>query len=145
MRKNEEDQGTMLLRYGKAVLLGGAVAFAVSLILLFLAAAGVSGGLLDGALRYQLAVISCVLGSFSGGVFAVRLSPARGLFVGLAVGAVLFLLQLTVSLLLYGGLSVESGGVGLLFGALCGGAAAGILSGGGKRKRPGMTKKRRNR
>lgn len=144
MRKTEEDQGTMLLRYGKSILLGGLTAFAVSLALLLLFALGVSRGLLDEGLRYQLTVVSCVLGSFGGGILVVRNCPARSLFVGLAVGGVLFLIQLTLGLLLFEKFSLESGGVGLLFGALCGGAAAGILSGGGKRKtvrRP----KRRNR
>ena len=144
IRKNEEDQGAVLLRYGKAVLLGGGGAFLVGLGILFLASLGVSRGLLDAALRYQLTVVSCVLGSFAGGLLAVRSSPARGLFVGLSAGGVLFLLQLSLGLILYGGLSLESGGFGLLFGDLCGGAAAGILAGGGKRKnRKG--KKRRSR
>lgn len=143
-RKNEEDQGTVLLRCGKAVLLGGGGAFLVGVGILFLASLGVSRGLLDGSLRYQLTVVSCVLGSFVGGILAVRNSQRRGLLVGLAVGAVLFLLQLSLGLILYGGLSLESGGFGLLFGDLCGGAAAGILAGGGKgRRRKG--KKRRIR
>ena len=144
-RKNEEDQGTMLLCYGRAVLIGGGIAFAVGLGLLLFAAFGVSRGLLEVGLRYQLTVASCVLGSFAGGVCAVRSSPARGLFVGMAVGAVLFLLQLSLGLLLFEGFSLESGGVGLLFGDLCGGAAAGILSGGGKRKKTNRSKKRGHR
>lgn len=144
-RKNEEDQGTLLLRYGKAVLLGGLTAFAVGLLLLFLAAMGVSRGLLDPALRYQLTVVSCVLGSFMGGIFALRGCPARGLFVGLAVGTVLFLAQLSIGLLLFEGFSLESGGIGLLFGDLCGGAAAGILGGGGRRKKNVRAKKRPRR
>lgn len=144
-RKNEEDQGTMLLRYGKAVLIGGGTAFAVGLVLLFLAAIGISRGLLEVSLRYQLTVVSCVLGSFVGGVLAVRSSPARGLFVGLAVGMVLFLVQLSLGLLLFEGFTLEGGGIGLLFGDLCGGAAAGILSGGGKRKAGGRSKKRSRR
>lgn len=133
-RKNEEDQGAVLLRCGKAVLLGGGAAFLVGLGILFLASLGISQGLLDGGLRYQLTVVGCVLGSFMGGILAVRGSPRQGLLVGMAVGAVLFLLQLSLGLLLYGGLSLESGGFGLLFGDLCGGAAAGILAGGGKRR-----------
>lgn len=144
-RKTEEDQGTMLLRYGKAVLTGGVMAFFVGLALLLLAAFGVSKGLLEVSLRYQLTVVSCVLGSFVGGVIAVRSSPARGLFVGLAVGAVLFLLQLSLGLLLFEGFTLESGGIGLLFGDLCGGAAAGILSGGGKKRSSGRVKKRGRR
>jgi len=145
IRKTEEDQGAILLRYGKAILLGGAAAFAVGVVLLFLAALGVSRGLLDGGLRYQLTVVSCVLGSFIGGIFAVRNSPARGLLVGLAVGGVLFLVQLSLGLLLFESFSLESGGIGLLFGDLCGGAAAGILSGGGKRRKGGKRKSRKNR
>ena len=145
MRKNEEDQGAVLLRYGKAILFGGVAAFITGLALLLLAALGVSRGILDGGLRYQLTVVSCVLGSFAGGIFAVRNSPARGLFVGLSVGGVLFLLQLSLGLLLFDGFSLESGGVGLLFGDLCGGAAAGILGGGGKRKSGVRAKKRRTR
>lgn len=144
MRKNEEEQGAMLLRYGKAVLLGGAAAFAVCLVFLLLAALGISQGLLDAGLRYQLTVVGCVLGSFCGGVLAVRRCPARGLFVGLAVGAVFFLLELTLAFLLYDTVSFENGGLGLLFGALCGGAAAGILGGEGK-GRSGKAKKRRGR
>lgn len=144
-RKNEEDQGTMLLCYGKAVLIGGVAAFAVGVAVLFLAAFGVSRGMLDSGLRYQLTVVSCVLGSFAGGVFAVRNSPARGLFVGLAVGGVLFLLQLSLGLLLFEGFTLESGGVGLLFGDLCGGTAAGILSGGGKKRKNVRSKKRSRR
>ena len=144
-RKNEEDQGTMLLRYGKAVLLGGGVAFLAGVGILFLVSFGVSRGLLDPGLRYQLTVVSCVLGSFAGGIFAVRSSPARSLLGGVAAGGVLFLLQLSLGLVLYGGLSLESGGFGFLFGDLCGGAAAGILAGGGKRRAGHRGKKRRSR
>ena len=145
MRKNEEDRGAMLLSCGKAILAGGLLAFAAGLALLLLAAAGVSRGLLDSGLRFQIAVISCVLGSLAGGIFAVRRCPGRGVPVGLCVGGVLFLLQLTTGLLAYPDLSFENGGVGLLFGALCGGAAAGILSSGSKRPARAKGKKRRIR
>ncbi len=144
MRKTEEEQGAKLLRYGKAVLLGGITAFLACLVFLFLASIGISRGLLDAGMRYQLTVVGCVLGGFSGGILAVRWCGSRGLFVGLAVGGVLFLLQLTAGLLLYDTLSLESGSLGLLFGGLCGGASAGILSGGGK-SRSKSGKKRRGR
>lgn len=141
MRKGEEDQGAVLLRYGKAILLGGTVGFLSCVLFLLLAAFGVSRGLIGAELRYQLTVVGCVLGGFIGGVFAVRSCRGRGLIVGLAAGGVLFLLQLTLGLLLYKDISLESGGVGLLCGALCGGAAAGILSGGGRKT--SRSKKRR--
>ena len=45
MRKSEEDQGTVLLRYGKAILLGGGIAFLTCVLFLLLAAFGVSTAL----------------------------------------------------------------------------------------------------
>ena len=145
MRKNEDEQGAKLLQYGKTVLVGGAVAFAVCLLCLLLASVGISQGLLKADLRTQLVVIACVIGGFCGGLFAVRQCPARGLIVGLAVGAVMFLLQLTLGLLLYDTISPERGGLGLLCGALCGGAASGILGGGGRHPAASKGKKRRKR
>ena len=141
MRKGEEDQGTVLLRYGKAILLGGGIAFLTCVVFLFLAAFGVSRGLIGAELRYQLTVVGCVLGGFVGGMFAVRRCCSRGVFIGIAVGGVFFLLQLTLGLLLYKDVSLENGGIGLFCGAICGGTAAGILGGGGRKK--SKTKKRR--
>lgn len=145
MRKNEEDHGAVLLRYGKSILLGGGAALLLCLGFLLLAAVGISRGLLDASIRYQLTVVACVLGSFCGGGIAVRRCGTRGLFVGLAVGGVLFLLQLTIGLLLFDSFSLDSGALGLLFGALCGGAAAGILIGGGGRRGGVREKKKRRR
>ena len=145
MRKNEEEQGAKLLQYGKMVLLGGAMAFAVCLLCLLLASVGISRGILSADLRTQLVVVACVIGSFCGGLFAVRQCQARGLIVGLAVGGVLFLLQLTLGLLLYDTISPEKFGLGLLCGSLCGGAASGILGGGGRRPSASKGKKRRKR
>ncbi len=133
MRKGEEEQGAKVLQYGKAALLGILTAFSAGFLFLLLAAAGVSAGLIAPELRYQLTVVACVFGSFAGGVLAVRQCSGRGLFVGLTVGGGLFLLILTVGVVFFEGVSFENGGLGLLCGALCGGAAAGILSGGGKR------------
>lgn len=143
MKRSEEEQGVRLVRYCKGVLLGGGGALLVCLAFLLLASAGISRGLIDPGLRTQLTVVGCVLGSFCGGLFAVRHCPGRSLLAGLAVGAVLFMLQLTLGLLTYDTMSFENGGLGLLCGALCGGAAAGVLGGGRHTARRG--KKRRVR
>ena len=146
MRKTEEDQGTRLVRAMTNILLGGVVALAVCLMFLFLCSIGISGGWLQEGLMYQMAVVSCVIGGFAGAMTAVRRCGSRALIVGLAVGAVFFLLLLTVGVLLFESMSLEAGGLGLLCGALCGGAAAGILSGGGKRaqkKRRGKSRRSR--
>lgn len=145
MRKNEEEHGAMLLRYGKGILLGGGIGLILCLGFLLLAALGISRGLFDAGLRYQLTVVACVVGGFCGALLAVRRCGGPGLFLGLAVGTVLFLLQLTMGILLYDTFSLDSGALGLLFGSLCGGAAAGILGGGGKRRGPAREKKKRRR
>ena len=143
MRKNDEDQGKLLLQCGKLILLGGLTAFLMCTVLLFLVSVGISEGLISMSLQYRLTVVICVLSSFLGGVMVVRQCPGRGLLVGIAVGAVLFLIQLSVGLVLYDTFSLENGGIGLLCGGLCGGAAAGILNGGGKGRTQRKTPKRR--
>lgn len=143
MRKNEEDQGKLLLQCGKLILLGGLTAFLMCTVLLFLVSVGISEGLISMSLQYRLTVVICVLSSFLGGIMVVRQCPGRGLLVGIAVGAVLFLIQLSIGLVLYDTFSLENGGIGLLCGGLCGGAAAGILSGGGKGRTQRKTPKRR--
>ena len=135
MRKTEEDQGTRLVRAMTNILLGGVVALAVCLMFLFLCSIGISGGWLQEGLMYQMAVVSCVIGGFAGAMTAVRRCGSLALIVGLAVGAVFFLLLLTVGVLLFESMSLEAGGLGLLCGGLCGGAAAGLMGSKPKKKR----------
>ena len=135
MRKTEEDQGTRLVRAMTNILLGGVVALAVCLMFLFLCSIGITGGWLQEGLMYQMAVVSCVIGGFAGAMTAVRRCGSRALIVGLAVGAVFFLLLLTVGVLLFESMSLEAGGLGLLCGGLCGGAAAGLMGSKPKKKR----------
>lgn len=135
MRKTEEDQGTRLVRAMTNILLGGVVALEVCLMFLFLCSIGISGGWLQEGLMYQMAVVSCVIGGFAGAMTAVRRCGSRALIVGLAVGAVFFLLLLTVGVLLFESMSLEAGGLGLLCGGLCGGAAAGLMGSKPKKKR----------
>ena len=138
MAKKEEDQGARLVRYGVGILLGGAVAFAVCLAALLLASVMVSAGTLSEKITGQITTAACVLGAFAGGLLAVRRCGARALVVGLAAGAVLFLLLLTIGTLAFHASPQETGGLTLLGGCLCGGATAGLL---GRTARP--KKKRR--
>ena len=80
--------------------------------------------------------MGCVLGGFCGGLLTVR-RLGGGLAAGLLTGAELFLLVLTLGALCFRDISLESGGIGVLCGALCGRAAAGLLGtrSGGKRKK----------
>lgn len=134
MKKKEEEQSAKLIRCGMGLVLGGVAALAVCFVFLLVASAAISGGLAGEELMYQLTIVGCVLGAFAGGLLAVRRCGSRALIVGLTTGGVLFLLLLTIGALCFETVSLEAGGIGLLCGSLCGGAAAGILGGGGKKK-----------
>lgn len=134
MRKNEEEQGARLVHAMIRVILGGVVGLLICLIFLMICSVGISAGIVKESLMYQLTVIGCVIGGFAGGIWAVRRCRSRTLIVGLAVGAVFFLLLLTVGVLFFESMSPDEGGLGLLCGALCGGAVAGILGGKPKKK-----------
>ena len=90
---------------------------------------------------YQLTIVGCVLGGFGGGLFAAQAVRRRALLTGLAVGTVLFLLLLTIGALFFETMELEAGGIGLLCGGLCGGAAAGLLNGGRRKAVPEKTQK----
>ena len=141
MRKTEEDQSAKLVRVITGVLLGGVLALGVCLVFLFLCAVGVSGGRLSEDLMDRLAIVGCVVGGFAGGIFAVRRCGAGPLLAGLAAGAVLFLLLLTIGSLCFENVPLGAGGIGRLWASLCGGAAAGLLGSGKKKAAP--RKKRR--
>lgn len=123
----------MFRLYGKAVLVGAAVAFAADIALAFLVASGPRSIVVNVGI-YPLAVIISVLGSIAGGMFALRNNPSHRLLVGLSVGVVLTLLQIALGLLLNGDITLANRGIGIVFGNLCGGAIASALSTGRKEK-----------
>jgi putative membrane protein (TIGR04086 family) len=141
MRKNEEDHSARMVRWGVGVILGGVVALVVCMLVLLAASVGISRGVIGEDMTYQVTVAGCLLGGFAGGLFAVRRCAARSFAAGLAAGAVLFLLLLSVGVLFFDATSPGMGGVGLLCGALCGGAAAGLVGGG----KPRTTRKKRRK
>ena len=129
MGKKEEDQSTRLIRCGIDVVCGGILALAVCFLFLLGASAAISVGAVGEQMLYQLTVAGCVLGSFAGGTFAVK-RCGGALLTGLTTGCVLFLLMLTIGTLCFDTVSLEEGGLGLLGGVLCGGAAAGLMGSG---------------
>lgn len=135
MQRREEEQSAKLVRYLGNILLGGVLALLVCLAVLLLCAVGISSGWLNDRHMVQYTIAGCVIGCAVGGLFAVLRCQARTLLVGLAVGGVFFLLLLTVGLLFYPDMSMGERGVGLLCGALFGGALAGFLGGKPKKKR----------
>lgn len=134
MRKKDEEHSTKLMRYALNILLGGAAALVICLLLLFFASICISQGLLKEQMRDQIIVASCVLGSFLGAMFAVCRCGSRGLIIGILSGVTFFLLLLTAGVLFFDSPTPGEGGIGLLCGALCGSAVAGLLGGRSRKK-----------
>lgn len=138
MKKQEnrrEEPGTIWLNTMGELLKGAAVAAAAALGLALACAAGISLGLLREEWQLGAALGCCVLGALAGGLFAVRRLKKRPLPVGLAVGAMLFLIFLTAGGLTAQTVAVEKEGLPILSACLCGGAGAGILARPTKKKR----------
>ena len=127
-----ETQGMNAVQMATGVALGG---------LLLLGAAAVSRGILKDSAAPQLTAAACVLGCFAGGLLACARWKSRRLLGGLAAGAVCYLLILAVGLLMSEALALGGQALVELAGCLCGGALAGVLSGGRKKKRSAARKK----
>ncbi len=134
MRKNEEEQGARLVRAMTRVILGGVAGLLFCLVLLLLCSIGISAGFLKESMMYQLVMVGCVAGGFLGGLSAVKRCRSRTLIIGLATGAVFFLLLLTAGVLFFKSVAPSEGGIGLLCASLFGGAVAGIMGGRPRRK-----------
>ncbi len=136
----EGDPGSRIVSMAAASLLGGALAAAISLVLLLGCAAAVSAGMLSEKLELHATIAACVVGSFCGGLLTKKRWERRALLAGLSAGGVFFLLLLTVNLAVYKDADLTgASALGVLAGCLCGGAIAGVLGQKGKKK-----KKRRN-
>ena len=121
-------------RRAAGALLGGLLALGVELLVLLLGAVAIANGVLREDCALQLTAAACVLGGLLGGRLACAWWPDRKLPAGLAAGGICFLLILCVGLM-----SGESFSLGLqalleLAGCLCGGATAGLLCRGKKKK-----------
>jgi putative membrane protein (TIGR04086 family) len=130
MRKAEtQAQGSGAVQMVTAVMLGGLLALGVELTVLLLGAAAVSNGILKEDSAAQVTAAACVVGGLAGGLLACSRWSSRRLIAGLAVGIVCCLLILAVGLLMGDGFQPGPQALIELAGCLCGGAAAGLLSG----------------
>ncbi len=127
MRKIEEERAPNLIHAMINVLIGALMGLIVCIVFLFASAAAISFGLIGEDLMYQLSIAGCCIGGLLGGLVAVGKQRSRTLLVGIFTGALLYLMILMAGAVLYGSFGPEEGGVGLLCGALCGGALSGIL------------------
>lgn len=136
-----EERGTNAVQMATGVALGGLLALGVELIVLLLGALAVSNGILKEDAAPQVTAAACVLGCFIGGVFACARWRSRRLLGGLAAGMLCYLLLLAVGLLMSDGAELGVQALIELAGCLCGGAMAGLLGGGRKKKRTNPRKK----
>ena len=136
-----EMQGTNAVQMATGVVLGGLLALGVELMILLLGSLAVSNGLLKEDAAPQLTAAACVLGCFGGGLLACARWKSKRLLGGLAAGAVCYLLILAVGLLMSDELVLGVQALVELAGCLCGGALAGML-GGGRRKKRGSGRKK---
>ena len=133
--RRQEDPGSLWINTMCDLMKGGVIAGVAAIVTLLLCAVLVSTGLLREQWMEGAGLACCVLGAMIGGLYGVKKIRRRTLLVGLGVGGVLFLLLLTAGFLAYEDASLEQGGVGILCACLCGGGAAGILGGMGKKRR----------
>ena len=136
-----EVQGANAVQMATGVALGGLLALGVELVILLLGSIAVSNGILKEDAVPQLTAAACVLGCFGGGLLACAQWKSRRLLGGLAAGAVCYLLILAVSLLMSDDLVLGVQALIELAGCLCGGALAGMLAGGRRKKRASVRKK----
>ena len=136
-----EERGTNAVQMATGVALGGLLALGIELMILLLGSLAVSRGILKEDAALQLTAAACVLGCFGGGLLACSKWKSRRLVGGLLTGAVCYLLILAVGLLMSDDLTFGPQALIELAGCLCGGALAGMLGGGRKKKRASSRKK----
>lgn len=133
--KRQEEQVNPWMGLMCALFKGGVLAFAVTLIILFLCAAAVSARWMSQTAMERAVIAVCVLGSLAGAAMAVRHDRELALVLGVGTGAMLFLLLLSAGVLLFEEAPVAQSGLGILCACLCGGGCAGILGRKTKKKR----------
>ena len=136
-----EVQGTNAVQMATGVALGGLLALGIELMILLLGSLAVSNGILKEDAAPQVTAAACVLGCFGGGLLACARWKSRRLLGGLITGVVCCLLILAVGLLMSDDLVLGAQTLIELAGCLCGGALAGMLGGGKRKKRAAGRKK----
>jgi len=131
--KRREDKGTSWIACIGNVFRGGAVAGASVVLLLWVFAIFIAGGVLAERWSEPAILTSCLFGGVIGGSWAVKgVSMGRGV-IGIGTGMVLFLILLIAGMMVYGTDCFGQGGERILAACLCGGALAGFTRRKGKR------------
>ena len=140
MSKSTE-QGNRLLPQMISLLLGGVISVVSALLLLFVASAALTGGILPQNKELQIALVVCLISAFIGGMYSSRCWGRKRLFAGLLTGAVFFLILATVGWIGYSAVVMSESGIGIFICCICGGGVAGFL-GGTRKKKTGKRSRR---
>lgn len=130
MVKKEKKRAAQIV---PTMLVGGAIALVISMLILLMCSAGVLCGWFRLRFGRQLGMISCALGGFAGSLYAVRKCNRYPLPVGIGTGALCFLLLLLPATFLLNGPVFGTGILPALLTCICSGALAGFA--GRKRKK----------
>ncbi len=133
--KRQEEPGSAWMAVATALLQGGVLALAVTLLALFGCAAAVSAGVMGQGTMGRAAIAVCVLGALAGSAVSMRRRRELALPLGLGTGAVQFALLLAAGVLLYEDAPDLGSVPPVLCACLCGGACGGILGRKTKKKR----------
>ena len=125
MRKNKELIQSIPIRIMTGVILGAVIAFFICLGILFVAAMGISQGVLEEGLQYQITLFACLVSVLVGG--CVSFKYFKSVLMGFGTGIVFYLFLLTIGVLFYEVRPLDHGGIGILCSALVGGALAGAV------------------
>lgn len=134
-KTHTEEHNTTWLGVMLDLLKGGIVGAATAIIVLLGASVLIWGGVLKSSSGDSIAIVACVLGALTAGLFAAGSDQSNVLLKGVGAGAVLFLILLSVGAIICDALPTAH-----IFGAipiacLCGGGASALLKGRGKKKR----------
>lgn len=135
--KHEKKQEQVWLQPAVETVKGGVMAVASSIAILALMSAVKATGALAAGTGAGFVAAACVLGALIGGLFAAGRCRRGKLPVGVGVGAVALLIQLTVGTFFLGGVSGAWEVRNVCLSCLLGGALAGVLSaaGSGRKQR----------
>lgn len=107
---------------------GLGVAIVLLLILLFLSSIALYHGVFSQENMTGMVLVCTLFSALAGGGFALSLLKKHGLFLGMAVGILLFLVLLLLGYCFYGKTTLGTDSLEILFASFCGGCLAKLFT-----------------
>lgn len=126
-KSKTDDQGSVWLMAMAQMLKGALLSGILIMVMLLFGSMLISSGMLGQDAAQAMIPASCVIGCLVGGLFAVRKHGSRAIITGFGVGAILFLLLISIGTVAFGEISLGQRALTTMLACLCGGTMAGIL------------------